>query len=185
MNIKGISPTTQKILILALGVTALILINKQVKSQVAQVSTWPTKGDIYSVNSSVALGVSKDLPLISYKPLTTVEPLLESAGEGVSDSLFFTTDKQKRLTQVIKKKELPKPTIDYKTLLNEHVKVDSISTKGAIVNGRFVEIGNEVRTVNLLSENGKKMEATLVSIDHRELTIIVSVGGSTYRLKMV
>ncbi len=70
------------------------------------------------------------------------------------------------------------PVIDHFRLLTQKVRIQAVMTDGAVVNGGFYSLGDEVKTLGYLSADGKKvLYPTLESVSEETVLLTEADGG--------
>ena len=72
------------------------------------------------------------------------------------------------------------PVIDYFLMLPQYASVQAVTDKGAVINGRLVEVGEQVKSLGYTSPRDSKLVFPRLAAVHRDSVVLEEPVGSRY-----
>jgi hypothetical protein len=179
--LNDISPSIKKTILICVMFFLISILDDFLLSLTKEMKSITLVGSIASVNTESKVSKRSPLPLA----LGIGRQGESDTNKVLNDSIFF--DKQNTQTErpIVKKTQKTlKIVLDYQAIIDEKVIVTSISSNGAIINGRFYQTGHEIYDLNIFDSNGRALKTYLKDISSTFDSLTFLVGNTAYKVKV-
>lgn len=153
-------------------------LNKVGTSLIRDIKSKQVLGQKELNNQNHQLAEAGDLPLVRMK----VPENTTGADSEVDNSLFYARKPEEPKPKYVEPVIVEDNVVDLNAEIRRHLKLEGTTMKGAIVNGKYYKVGQNIEQYSIRDKKGKVLSATLTAVRGGRASIRVKNTVETLRL---